>query len=132
MDNENIDLQINSLVGYQVTQVTIEPFSVQLLMDDTYLHIKGNWVLLNANGEVIDRFIPLEQRTEFDLWRIAGQMVKSVELINRPPYSLTIRLENDSQLSMLANSDGYEDWLLSSDKQGKLRCRGGTLTFSRV
>jgi len=123
MDNENIDLQINSLVGYQVTQVTIEPFSVQLLMDDTYLHIKGNWVLLNANGEVIDRFIPLEQRTEFDLWRIAGQMVKSVELINRPPYS---------QLSMLANSDGYEDWLLSSDKQGKLRCRGGTLTFSRV
>jgi hypothetical protein len=128
MADENIDYLIDRFIGCQVTEVTLEPWSVRVDLDDNYLHIEGDWILLNVAGETIDRSMDYEQRTKFHLWRITGHIVNFAEFINQPPYRLTIRFENGFQMNILANSDGYEDWSLSSSNEALVVCNDDVLT----
>jgi hypothetical protein len=127
MADENIDYILTPISGRQVTQVIIEPWSVRLLLDHCHVHVEGDWKLLDADGKVIDQSIDFGQRTEFQLWRVAGQVVKSVELINRPPYCLTIRFENGFMMDIPADFDGYEDWSLGVDNNHVV-CNGDILS----
>jgi hypothetical protein len=129
MAGENIDYLIDRFIDCQVMEVTLEPWSVRVDLDDNYLHIEGDWKLLNAEGETVDRSIDYEQRTEFHLWRITGQIVNFAEFINQPPYRLTIRFKNGFQMNILANSDGYEDWSLCSSNGAKVVCNGDILSI---
>lgn len=108
--------EINSLIGQVISRVSLEPTSIEVLFDDTLLHITGHWKLRSSDGKTIDQDIPLEVRQQFDLWRLCGKRVTDVDLVDDTEAKLVIHIPSIGLLEALADEDGFEDWTLSSPR----------------
>jgi len=127
MESSRCDEIMQTLVGQQVTRVSIEPWSVRLLFNDGELHIEGHWTLKNSDGSLLDKEQKFIARETFALWQIAGQTIVEIRYLDQPLPNLTLKLDDQKTLQAVADDDGLEDWSIVTSL-AKVFCNGNEIT----
>ncbi len=105
--------EIERLIGQMVTFVRLGQWSIGIKTTDAWLFVECHWVLHEASGVTIDRFLDDQQkRLDFYLWKIIGANITSARIDRSGNDKLTIVFSNDMVLRIYGNDDAYEDWAL--------------------
>ena len=122
---------IQTLVGQQITRVSIEPCSVSLLFNNAEIYIESGWKLKAPDGSLLDRDQKITERKSFELWRITGHSVIGVEFTDQLLPDFVLQIDNKSSLEINSSNDGMEDWSLVTPST-KVYCNGETVTVFSI
>ena len=92
---QNVDAVLSALKGATVTRVSIECWSVRMLLGDAELIIEAEWELYNSAGEIVDTSLPLKSRRAFEIWKLTGETVVDTSLLHSMSTVLTINFSNN-------------------------------------
>ena len=110
MENIRAAAILGSLQGNKITRVSLDQWSVTIAFNNSEIFIESEWTFKNDRSVVVDRSMDQLLRSDYQLWRLVGQIVKQVRMSTTPPYAVDIEMVNGNSLKVDANSDGYEDW----------------------
>lgn len=119
-----------ALLDQTVTRVSLEPWSVRLLLGESEIHIEGAWRLAAPNGAVLDQTQNLSERQSFQLWRILDCVVEHFDFGDEPLPRFVMRTADQQSLEVHAKDDPYEDWSLTAGNV-LVVCNGATITVFR-
>lgn len=96
--------------GAVLTQLCIGEFQLQFIFTtpELILSVEGDWQLKNAQGEMIDRSLPNEQRESFKIHRLLGRAIK--DHIVDAPVAIVLHFDNGWTLSIFDSSTEFESF----------------------
>jgi hypothetical protein len=115
------------LLGQTITRVSIEPWSVRLLLGTNELHIEGIWRLTTPEGAVVDQSQEFGVRDGFELWRLAGGQVQDFHFDDHPLPRFVMSVAGQWGLEVVASENGEEDWGLTTSRGGWVICNGAKI-----
>lgn len=116
------------VLGQTVTRVAIEQWSVRVLFETCELTIEGSWTLWTADGAVADRDRELGTRGRFELWRITGSQVQTIQFYDDPIPRFAMSLTGGWRLGVLGDENGLEDWGLTASGGAWVIGNGASIT----
>ncbi len=102
-------LNLSRFEGCTLSLVGLAEHQVQFCFHpDGLISVEGDWELLDAGGQVVDRAVPNAERTECRLHRLLGQAVTDWQL--DPPRSFTLTFTNGLRLRIFDSSTEHESF----------------------
>ena len=110
MISDEIKCKLYRLNNLTVTRVSIDQWAVELIVGEFALYVESEWVLLTNGNEVVDKYLDLASRGNFNLWQLLGKQISDVDLVDGELSNLKLTFSNESQFIAYANDDDFEDW----------------------
>lgn len=109
------ELPFASLIGEECNMIGLGQFQIQFHFsgDRKSLSVESNWKLRDADGNIVDRAMPHDQRTEYRIHRIIDQSVSSFEV--DAPSSFQLEFENGYRLTVYDDKEQFECFSLHVD-----------------
>jgi hypothetical protein len=104
-----VDLDLAFLHGAELVQVCLGVWQIQFhFHPGGSIFVQGNWELLSAAGEQVDRSHDGPERPPFELHRLLGRTVDGTEV--SAPDSFSLRFDGGNVLRVYGSLGQYEDF----------------------
>ncbi len=109
------DLPFASFVGEECNMVGLGQFQIQFHFsgDRKSIGAESRWELRDAEGEIVDRAMPRNERVEYRIHPVIDQLVRGFEV--NAPLSFTLQLENGYALTIYDDEEQYECFSIHTD-----------------
>ena len=110
------DLPFASFLGEECSMIGLGQFQLQFHFSGGSKSIttESRWELRDAAGEIVDQVMPCDERLQYRLHLILGQLVRGFAV--NAPLSFTLQFENGYTLTIYDDEERYECFSIHTER----------------
>lgn len=109
-----LNLDLSHFKGRTLIQIVLGEHQIQFIFEpEGAFLVEGEWVCLNALGDVVDRHESNNFREQYRVHCLLGRAIEDV--LVREPESLKLIFDNGYALELIDGSDQFESFTIEPD-----------------